>query len=239
MLYPLLPAVADAPEQIDQLVIFAAGCGADEVFVEPVNPRGPGLKHCQEELELWGYTPEAEAISGIRHRREWSRYCLDLIRNVQACVRRHFNIEKLRFLLYPTRLLPEHETEIRRDDEGAVWLGKAALHRAALPHSASRPWPARERMIARVAESSAGHARIRRARSGAKLPASTPTAAFSPQSAELLGAPFPPQLSMSFGMHDLGRSGQQFSKPSPSSTRPTRLGQTDDSSTGQSSVFNP
>jgi len=124
MLCPLLPGVADAPEQIDQLVNFVADCRAEEVFVEPVNPRGPGLKQCQEALELWGYTREAEAIGGIRHRHGWSQYCLELIRNVQARVRRHFDIEKLRFLLYPAHLLPEHEAEIRKDDGGVVWLGK-------------------------------------------------------------------------------------------------------------------
>ncbi len=94
------------------------------MFVEPVNPRGPGLKQCQEALELWGYSTEAEAIGGIRHRQAWSQYCLDLIGNVQASVRRHLAIEKLRFLLYPTHLLPEHEEEIRKDDGGVVWLGK-------------------------------------------------------------------------------------------------------------------
>jgi len=125
MLCPLLPNIADSPEQIDQLVNFVGDCGAEEVFVEPVNPRGPGLKHCQEALELWGYTREAEAVGEIRHRQGWSQYCLDLIRNVQGSVRRHFDIEKLRFLLYPTHLLPEHEVEIRKDDEGVVWLGKA------------------------------------------------------------------------------------------------------------------
>ncbi len=124
MLCPLLPGVADAPQQIDQLVKFVAECRAEEVFVEPVNPRGPGLKHCQEALELWGYTREAEAIGGIRYRQGWSQYCLDLIRNVQASVRRHLGTEKLRFLLYPTHLLPEHEAEIHKDDEGVVWLGK-------------------------------------------------------------------------------------------------------------------
>ncbi len=130
MLCPILPGVADSPEQIDQLVKFVADCQAEEIFVEPVNPRGPGLRHCQEALELWGYTREAEAVARIRHRQGWSQYCLELIRNVQASVRRHLAIEKLRFLLYPAHLRPEHEAGIRRDDSGIVWLGKAGREQA-------------------------------------------------------------------------------------------------------------
>jgi len=124
MLCPLVPGVADLPEQVSQLVEFTAECRAEEIFVEAVNPRGPGLKHCQEALEQWGYGQEAAAVAGVRKREGWSQYCLDLVRNVQASVRRHFDIGKLRFLLYPSRLLPEHETALRNDDAGVVWLGK-------------------------------------------------------------------------------------------------------------------
>ena len=68
MLCPLLPGEADTPEQIDRLVRFAVECHAEEIFVEPVNPRGSGLRLCQEALSLWGYTDEAEAIQRIRNR---------------------------------------------------------------------------------------------------------------------------------------------------------------------------
>lgn len=124
MLCPLLPGVADLPEQIDQLVTFIAECRAEEVFVEAVNPRGPGLKHCQEALDQWGYSQEAAAVARVRKRQGWSQYCLELIKNTQASVHRHSDITRLRFLLYPSRLLPEHEAEIRRDDAGVIWLGK-------------------------------------------------------------------------------------------------------------------
>ena len=124
MLCPLLPGIADSPEQINQFVEFLAGRGAEEIFVEPVNARGPGLRHCQEALELWGHDTEARAIERIRTRKHWFRYVVDLIRNVQASVRRHSDIQSLRFLLYPANLLPEHAEEIRSDDAGVIWLGK-------------------------------------------------------------------------------------------------------------------
>ncbi|MBM4030179.1 MAG: DNA photolyase [Planctomycetes bacterium] len=125
MLCPFLPGIADAPEDIDQLVTFVVGCRAQEIFVEAVNPRGPGLLHCQEALQARGNTSETAAIARIRRRQDWSQYCLDLVRNVQAGVRRHFDIGKLRFLLYPSGLLPGHEAAIHKDDAGVVWLGKS------------------------------------------------------------------------------------------------------------------
>ena len=45
-------------------------------------------------------------------------YVVQLIRNVQASVRRHSDIGKLRFLLYPSRLPSENVVAIRQDDAG-------------------------------------------------------------------------------------------------------------------------
>ena len=126
MLCPLLPGVADSPEQIDRLVRFAVDCRAEEIFAEAVNPRGPGLRLCQEALEEADLPDQAAAIARIRKRQQWSQYVADLIANVQRSVRRHFDIAKLRFLLYPGRLLPEHVEQIRKDDAGVIWLGKYA-----------------------------------------------------------------------------------------------------------------
>ncbi len=124
MLCPLLPGIADSADQIDELVKFAVDCKVEEIFAEPVNPRGPGLKCCQEALELWGHERQAKAIGRIRKRRNWSRYVVDLIANVQRGMPQHSDISKLRFLLYPSRLLREHVDLIRQDDAGVIWLGK-------------------------------------------------------------------------------------------------------------------
>ena len=43
MLCPLLPGIADGPEQIDRLVWFCKSIGVEEVFAEAVNPRANGL----------------------------------------------------------------------------------------------------------------------------------------------------------------------------------------------------
>jgi len=122
MFCPLLPGIADYPEQIDLLVQFAADRQVEEIFVEPVNPRGSGLIHCQQGRELWGYSKEPEAIRRVRNRANWSKYVLNLLRNVQRSVRKYSDINKLRFLLYPTNLLSEDQEVIRKDDAGVVWL---------------------------------------------------------------------------------------------------------------------
>ena len=122
MFCPLFPGIADSPDQIDRLVRFAVYCNAEEIFVEPVNARGSGMRLCQQALDLWGYEAEAKAIGDIRRRDGWSCYVVELIKNVQNSVRRYSKIEKLRFLLYPKRLTAEALAEITKDDEGVIWL---------------------------------------------------------------------------------------------------------------------
>ena len=124
MLCPLLPEIADAPEKIDRLVELVAQCGAEEIFVEPVNARGPALRVTQEALDSHGYATEAAAIKRIRKREHWSRYVVEMIRLVQNSVQRHAALSQLRFLLYPSALLPEDVAVIRRNDAGVIWLGK-------------------------------------------------------------------------------------------------------------------
>ena len=122
MFCPLLPGIADTPDQIDQLIQFAVECQVEEIYIEPVNPRGRGLRLCQEALELWGYEREAKAIERIRKRNKWSQYVVDLIKDAQVAVRKYSDINKLRFLLYPKYLLDEDRVRIAEDDEGVIWL---------------------------------------------------------------------------------------------------------------------
>ena len=74
MFCPLLPGIADSPDQIDRLVKLAVEFRAEEIFAELINPRGRGLRLCQEALELWGYEAEAKAIGAIRKQAAWSAY---------------------------------------------------------------------------------------------------------------------------------------------------------------------
>jgi len=122
MFCPLLPGIADLQEQVDELVRFAVSINAEEIFVEPVNSRGPGLRLCQNALEEAGYYEAAGAIGHIRKRPHWSEYVANLVRTVQSSVRRLSDIRNLRFLLYPSGLLEADRRRIEQDDEGVVWL---------------------------------------------------------------------------------------------------------------------
>ena len=122
MLCPLLPGIANSPDQIEQLVKFAVEYEAEEIFVEPVNLRGRGLELTQQALASSGYKDEAVAVESIRTNKGWSRYTTQLISNVQRSVRKLYDISHLRFLLYPSRLTEEDVAQIRQDDAGVVWL---------------------------------------------------------------------------------------------------------------------
>jgi len=122
MLCPLLPGMADAPEQIEELVSFLEKIGVEEVFAEAVNQRGPGLKCTEEALSQADFIAEAKSLSRIRRTANWSLYVADLIHNLQETLRRHNMIEKLRFLLYTTKLQPAHRTCIEADSAGVIWL---------------------------------------------------------------------------------------------------------------------
>ena len=122
MLCPLLPGIADAPAQIDELVRFVKDCGAEEVFSEAVNARGNSLTLTEQVLRDGGFLVEAEAISAIRKRTVWSQYVVALVQNIQQAMRTHMTTEKLRFLLYPKGLADKDRRAIKKNDAGVVWL---------------------------------------------------------------------------------------------------------------------
>jgi len=46
------------------------------------------------------------------------------VSSLQAILRQHHAVDKLRFLLHSSKLTPGDAAQLRRDDEGIVWLGK-------------------------------------------------------------------------------------------------------------------
>ena len=122
MLCPLLPGIADSPEQIESYIKFAESIGAEEIFSEAVNKRGRGLILTQEALEEHGYHKEAEAVRAVRKKDGRSQYTYDLIQKLQSSIKKHSDIKKLKFLLYPNNLQQEHLDELKKDSCGIVWL---------------------------------------------------------------------------------------------------------------------
>ena len=97
---------------------------AARIFAEAVNPRGRGLILTQKALVEHGYHEQAQAVGAVRNRAQWSRYVVALIQHLQGSVRRFYDTNKLRFLLYPGGLTSEDLARVREDDAGVVWLGK-------------------------------------------------------------------------------------------------------------------
>lgn len=124
MFCPLLPEIGDGGWQIDELTSIAADCKAEEIFVEPVNLRGRALTLTNDALRESGYPGEAVAVTSIRDQESWSRYAMQLILNVQKSVRKLYDISRLRFLLYPSRLMPADIVRIKKNDTGVIWLDK-------------------------------------------------------------------------------------------------------------------
>jgi DNA repair photolyase len=119
---PLLPRIADERSQIDELVRFAEGCNAEQVFAEAVNPRGRNLLATEEALRASGHANSADGIAEIRRRVNWSPYVVRLIRNLQGSFAQNLSLRHLQFLLYSTGLTAEDTQWIQSHGAGVVWL---------------------------------------------------------------------------------------------------------------------
>lgn len=124
MLCPILPDIADDQVSLDYLVKEAVAFGAEEIFVEPVNPRGNGLAITAEILRNAGYLTEADRVDAIRDHDVWSQYVLKLLQNTQQAVARYANLKQLRFLLYPQCLSEAATRQMKSQSAGVVWLTK-------------------------------------------------------------------------------------------------------------------
>ena len=82
------------------------------------------MKATEASLREAGFIREADALAQVRSKSGWSSYTTKLLSNVQTALQRHGTSDKLRFLLYPSRLTPEDERWIRNHSQGVRWLGK-------------------------------------------------------------------------------------------------------------------
>lgn len=123
MLCPLLPGIADDQESVCELVSFCLANGAEEVFAEPVNGRGPGLSRVEGALRVHGYLAEATTVGAVRRQAEWSTYAVRLLAHLQSALRSHGRLDALRFLLYPSRLIADSRAAAH-GSPGVKWLSK-------------------------------------------------------------------------------------------------------------------
>jgi len=80
MLCPCLPGIADGPVALEEMFDAVIACGAEDIWLEPVNPRGNGLARCVQSLTAAGFNEAAQAIDAVRNRAQWNEYALQLVR---------------------------------------------------------------------------------------------------------------------------------------------------------------
>lgn len=124
MLCPCLPAVASEESSLSLLFDEVLSCGAEDIWLEPVNARGQALLNTALALRRAGLTAEADAVDAIRKRDKWSAYARALIETVMAVAAKKKATDKLHVLLYPTSLTATDRTALRKHKQGIIWLDK-------------------------------------------------------------------------------------------------------------------
>jgi hypothetical protein len=74
---------------------------------------------------------QCSAKAQNRHQPAWSAYVTRLLNNMQEALRTTGALEKLRLLLYPSRLTAVDTERIQTHREGVKWLGKEERRAAA------------------------------------------------------------------------------------------------------------
>jgi len=122
MFCPLCPGLFSDEADVERLFKLAVKWPAEGIWTEILNPRGPGIINCAQNLAEAGYTAVAEAFDAIRNKDGRSDYSLKLTRNVQKVCRRLRLIDRLHMLTYRSSISDAVQRQIRRDPKGIVWL---------------------------------------------------------------------------------------------------------------------
>ena len=137
MLCPCLPGIADDEKNLMAMIKPILKCGAKEVWLEPVNARGNGLKVCEERLKEAGEIKLAESINVIRNKKTWSAYARRLCETAVAVAKELGIIDGLRILMYP-KGLAEIDSMTMKRLPGIVWLNADEDYRSGLETEPSR-----------------------------------------------------------------------------------------------------
>ena len=121
MLCPCLPGVLNDAAGLSEIGEVLRECNVEEVFLEPVNARGPALGRTEEALRVEGADEVADAIRLIRVRKNWSAYTADLIKTSEKVFHDFSRKRCLHFLLYSKTLQIEDRERIDRYSS-IVWL---------------------------------------------------------------------------------------------------------------------
>ena len=130
MLCPVLPGIGDSREALEELFDAVLKSQPETIWLEPFNNRGKGRTNTSAALRLAGYHDEAAAVDHVGHKENWSSYTTALIKTTIDVAHKKGVLNKLKILLYPTNLSPEHQAELEGFEQGIVWLLKEEVKAA-------------------------------------------------------------------------------------------------------------
>jgi len=122
MLCPCLPGIADSPDALEEMFGAIMECNPEDIWLEPINPRGKGLIRCAEALAEAGFHKEAKAVNAIRSRKRWNEYAVNLVKNAQKVAAEYNVLDRLHMLLYSKPFDERILSKVMEDKRGIVLL---------------------------------------------------------------------------------------------------------------------
>lgn len=124
MLCPCLPGIADSRDALEEMFAAVLECGVEDIWLEPVNARGPGLAATSLALRDAGLDVDAQAIDTIKKTVNWSPYAAGLIETAIDVAKNREVLDRLHILLYLDKLTTEDTDKLKRHKQGIIWLEK-------------------------------------------------------------------------------------------------------------------
>ena len=122
MLCPMISPFYNTYEKIERAFKLILPAGPEEIFVEPVNPRGRGLIRTAEYLRRAGLAKKASAVERLRQRKIWSRESRLLIKRVIEVTDLLYERDRLRVLLYGSNFEEHDRRALQETGGGLIWL---------------------------------------------------------------------------------------------------------------------
>jgi DNA repair photolyase len=98
----------------------------EKIWFEPLNGRGENLDMVIRGLTEAGLVEIAKRVAGIRTMKAWTGYTTELLGWVQRFAAERFSAQRVRFLLYPTKLTPAGREQVVQNLDTVIWLTENA-----------------------------------------------------------------------------------------------------------------
>lgn len=118
ILCPCLPGIASEPGEFGELLDILLSLEPTSIWTEPVNPRGPGLRNCEQLLRRQGFIREADALNAIRNREAFKKYVYTFIEAATAEANKRGCSDIFNILAY------DDGNDFSGDDRSVIWLKK-------------------------------------------------------------------------------------------------------------------